>query len=117
MAVEQYENLVIGSGEAGKHMAWTLATLGQRTAIVERGRIGGACPNVACLPSKNVIHSAKVVSLVRRAAEFSIATGAIRIDMAGVFRRKQKMVDDETQAHLERFAASGAEVVKGEAHF
>jgi pyruvate/2-oxoglutarate dehydrogenase complex dihydrolipoamide dehydrogenase (E3) component len=67
--VENYENLVIGSGLAGKFSARTLAEAGRRVALVERGMLGGACPNVACLPSKNMIHSARVVALVRSAAE------------------------------------------------
>ena len=54
-SIEKYENLVIGSGGAGKFMAWTTAGAGRRTALVERGALGGACPNVACLPSKNLI--------------------------------------------------------------
>ena len=60
--IENYEILVIGSGEAGKYLAWTMAKAGHRTAVVERKYIGGSCPNIACLPSKNVIHSAKVAS-------------------------------------------------------
>ena len=83
-AAEKYDVLVLGSGTAGKLMAWTMAKEGRRTAVVERKYIGGACPNVACLPSKNVIHSAKVASLVRRLREFGIETGPISIDMAGV---------------------------------
>ena len=61
--IENYDVLVIGSGEAGKYLAWTLAGEGHRTAVVERKLIGGSCPNIACLPSKNVIYSAKVRSL------------------------------------------------------
>jgi pyruvate/2-oxoglutarate dehydrogenase complex dihydrolipoamide dehydrogenase (E3) component len=63
MTVEHYHNLVIGSGEAGKYLAWNLAKMGQKTTVVERSMIGGSCPNVACLPSKNVIYSAKAVCL------------------------------------------------------
>lgn len=57
---ERYEVLVLGSGEAGKYLAWALAKDGRRTVVVERRMVGGSCPNVACLPSKNVIHGAKV---------------------------------------------------------
>ena len=64
MKVENYQNFVIGSGEGGKLLGWTLAKIGQKSVVVERSMIGGSCPNVACLPSKNVIHSAKAVSLV-----------------------------------------------------
>lgn len=117
MSIEHYQNLVIGSGEAGKYLAWTLAKQGQQTVVVERSRIGGSCPNVACLPSKNVIHSAKAASLIARAAEFGIATGPVRIDMAGVFRRKQKMVEGLIELNLGNYRASGAELVMGEARF
>jgi len=55
---ERYDALIIGSGEAGKHIGWTMAQMGHRTAVVERKLIGGSCPNIACLPSKNIVHSA-----------------------------------------------------------
>ena len=71
---EEYDLVVLGSGEAGKILAWTLAAEGQRAAVIERRYLGGSCPNIACLPSKNVIHSAKVASYFRRGAEFGIAT-------------------------------------------
>ncbi|HTS16246.1 MAG TPA: FAD-dependent oxidoreductase [Verrucomicrobiae bacterium] len=117
MSVEQYQNVVIGSGEAGKYLAWTLAKMGQRTVVVERSRIGGSCPNVACLPSKNVIHSAKVASLVSRAGEFGIRTGPANVDMAGVFERKRRMVDGLIELNLGNYKASGAELVMGDARF
>jgi pyruvate/2-oxoglutarate dehydrogenase complex dihydrolipoamide dehydrogenase (E3) component len=60
--VEDYDVLVLGSSEAGKYLAWTLAFQGQKVAVVERSYVGGSCPNIAWLPSKNVIHSAKVAS-------------------------------------------------------
>jgi pyruvate/2-oxoglutarate dehydrogenase complex dihydrolipoamide dehydrogenase (E3) component len=64
MDIETVHNLVIGSGVAAKLVSWTLAKQGQKTVVVERSMIGGSCPNVACLPSKNVIYSAKALSLV-----------------------------------------------------
>jgi len=63
---KQYDIVVLGSGEGGKYIAWTMAKKGNRVAVIERKYIGGSCPNIACLPSKNVIHSAKVVDYVRR---------------------------------------------------
>lgn len=117
MTPEVFQNLIIGSGESGKYLAWTLAKMGQRTVVVERSLIGGSCPNIACLPSKNVIHSAKVASLVRRAAEFGMATGPLNVDMTGVFHRKKKMVDGLVELHLDRYKASGAELLIGEAQF
>ena len=121
-AAEKYDVLVLGSGTAGKLMAWTMAKEGRRTAVVERRYIGGACPNVACLPSKNVIHSAKVASLVRRHREFGIETGPISIDMAGVYARKRDMVDGIIQVHLDKYRAAldksrGDELILGDAAF
>ena len=55
-SLERFQNVVLGGGEAGKYIAWELARWGQPVAVVERGLIGGSCPNIACLPSKNVIH-------------------------------------------------------------
>jgi pyruvate/2-oxoglutarate dehydrogenase complex dihydrolipoamide dehydrogenase (E3) component len=115
--IERYEILVIGSGEAGKHLTWTMAQAGHRTAVVERKYIGGSCPNIACLPSKNVIRSAKANWFARQGAEYGIETGRVSTDMKGVLNRKRKMVEGEVQGHLERFKASGAELIKGEARF
>ena len=114
---ERYDALIIGSGEAGKHIAWTMAGTGHRTAVVERKLIGGSCPNIACLPSKNIVHSAKVASFARRAAEFGLELGSFRTDMAGVQRRKRKMVEGEIQGHLSLYKASGAELIMGSARF
>jgi pyruvate/2-oxoglutarate dehydrogenase complex dihydrolipoamide dehydrogenase (E3) component len=116
-AVENYQNLIIGSGEAGKYLAWSLARAGQRTAVVERKYVGGQCPNVACLPSKNVIYSARVVALARRGPEFGLESDSITTNMQGVQARKRKMVEGLVQMHLERYAASGAELIMGEGRF
>jgi pyruvate/2-oxoglutarate dehydrogenase complex dihydrolipoamide dehydrogenase (E3) component len=115
--IEKFENLVIGSGGAGKFVAWTMAGAGHRTAVVERWLLGGACPNVACLPSKNIIYSAKVISLARRGAEFGLQTGSMSVDMQTVQRRKRLMVEGLRQMHADRTNASGAELIMGNARF
>ncbi len=114
---EKYEILVLGSGEAGKWTAWTMAQQAHRTAMVERKWLGGSCPNIACLPSKNVIYSARVASLARRGAEFGLEMDQLRINMAGVQRRKREMVEKERQFHADRTAANGVELIMGEARF
>ncbi|MGO9602326.1 MAG: dihydrolipoyl dehydrogenase family protein [Candidatus Binataceae bacterium] len=111
---EKYEILVLGSGEAGKWTAWTMADEGHRTAMVERKWLGGSCPNIACLPSKNVIYSARVASLARRGAEFGLEMDQLRINMAGVQQRKRKMVEAEHQFHAKRTADAGIELIMGE---
>ena len=114
-SIENYDILVIGSGEAGKYLAWTMAGEGHRTAVVERKLIGGSCPNIACLPSKNIIHSAKVRSFTMRAAEFGVELESAVTSMKGVQARKRAMVDSLRQFHLDRYDASGAELIMGEA--
>ncbi len=121
-APEKFDVLVLGGGTAGKLAAWTMAKEGRRTAVVDRKYVGGSCPNVACLPSKNVIYSAKVASLVRRQREFGIETGPITIDMAGVYARKRDMVDGIIQVHLDKYRAAfdgqrGDELIFGDGTF
>jgi pyruvate/2-oxoglutarate dehydrogenase complex dihydrolipoamide dehydrogenase (E3) component len=115
--VEPIENVVLGGGEAGKYIAWELARQGRSTIVVERGLVGGSCPNIACLPSKNVIRSAKVADLVGHAAGYGIRTTPATTDMAGVRRRKREMVDGLIDVHRKRFAVPGLEFVLGEGRF
>jgi pyruvate/2-oxoglutarate dehydrogenase complex dihydrolipoamide dehydrogenase (E3) component len=114
---EKYDVLVLGSGTGGKLMAWTMAGEGKRTAVVERKLVGGSCPNIACLPSKNVIHSAKVASLFGRHQEFGVETGQVSVNMGGVRGRKRKMVDDLVALHLDLYKSSGAELIFGDGCF
>ena len=115
--IQQFDLLVIGSGEAGKNLGWAMAKAGRRTAVIERRLIGGSCPNIACMPSKNIIHSAKVAQLVGRGAEFGIKTESVTIDMTGVRAHKRLMVEGDVRLHLDLYKASGAELIMGEAHF
>jgi hypothetical protein len=86
--------------QRGTVLAWTMAKAGHRTAVVERRWIGGSCPNIACLPSKDVIWSAKVASLSGRGPEFGLPS-ASTVDMAAVRRRKRKLVEDMVNVHLD----------------
>ena len=104
---QRYEVLVLGSGAGGKLLAWHLAGSGRRTAVVERKWIGGSCPNVNCLPSKNEIWSARVADLVHHAAKFGLVTSPATIDMARVRQRKRDMVDGLVAMHLDKYRASG----------
>jgi len=114
---ERYDVVVLGSGTGGTLMARTMAKEGKRTAVVERKLIGGSCPNVACLPSKNVIHTAKVASLVGRHQEFGIHTGSVTVDMAGVYERKRKMVEGIVRVHLDKYHRFGDELILGDGKF
>ncbi len=114
---QRYEALVLGSGAGGKLLSWHMARAGHRTAVVERRWIGGSCPNINCLPSKNEIWSAKVADLVHHATAFGMVTGSTAIDMRRVRQRKRDMVDGLVAMHLDRYRASGAELIMGAARF
>jgi pyruvate/2-oxoglutarate dehydrogenase complex dihydrolipoamide dehydrogenase (E3) component len=114
---EQYEVLVLGSGAGGKLVAWHMAQAGRRTAVVERKWIGGSCPNIACMPSKNEIWTAKAAHFVHHAAEYGMTTGPVAVDMAVVRDRKRKMVEAQVAAHLRNYEASGTELIMGSARF
>src|SRR5499427_5519802 len=114
---EQFDILVLGSGAGGKLLAWHMARSGRRTAVVERRWIGGSCPNINCMPSKNEIWSAKVAHLVHQAAQFGLVTGPVAIDMATVRQRKRAMVDAQIAAHLQHYKTSGAALIMGTGHF
>ena len=90
---EPYEDLVLGSGAGGKLLTWHLAGSGRRVAVVERRYIGGSCPNINCLPSKNEIWSAKVADLLHHAAQYGVVTGSVAVDMGKVRQRQRAMVE------------------------
>ena len=114
---EHFDALVLGSGPGGNLLAWHSARSGQRVVVVERRYIGGSCPNIACMPSKNEIWSARIAYLVRHAAQFGTITGPVTTDMAKVRQRKRDMVEREIAAHSAPFKSSGAELVMGSGNF
>jgi pyruvate/2-oxoglutarate dehydrogenase complex dihydrolipoamide dehydrogenase (E3) component len=115
--LERFDALVLGSGQGGDLLAWHLARSGQRVAVVERRYIGGSCPNIACMPSKNEIWSARIAYLARRAAQFGTITGAVKTDMVKVRQRKRDMVDREIALYRAEFKSSGTDLVMGSGHF
>jgi pyruvate/2-oxoglutarate dehydrogenase complex dihydrolipoamide dehydrogenase (E3) component len=115
--LEEYDLVVLGSGAGGKLIAWTSAQKGQRVVVVERKYVGGSCPNIACLPSKNIIHSAKVASFFDRSDEFGISKENVHINMGAVRERKRQMVKNLVDIHLDNYKKSGAELVMGTGHF
>ena len=115
--VEHFDTLILGSGQGGKLLAWHLGRSGQRVAVVERQWVGGSCPAVACLPSKNEIWSARVAHLARHAGDFGTTTGPIAVDMAKVRERKRGMIEREAAFHVQAYASSGAELIMGSGHF
>src|ERR1700726_2393094 len=114
---EEFDLVILGGGTGSTIAAWTFAGEGKRVAVVDRKYIGGSCPNIACLPSKNIIHSAKVVDYFRRSKEFGIAHDGFTIEMSGVRERKRKMVVGLNEMYMENYRKTGAEFILGTGRF
>jgi len=114
---EEYDLVILGGGTGGTLAAWTFASQGQRVAVIERKYVGGSCPNIACLPTKNFIHSAKVASYLRRSHEFGIIHGDFTVNMRAVRERKRKMVSGWNDAYIANYRNSGAELILGSGSF
>jgi pyruvate/2-oxoglutarate dehydrogenase complex dihydrolipoamide dehydrogenase (E3) component len=116
-AIEDFDLVILGGGTGSTIAAWTFAGHGQRVAVVERKYIGGSCPNIACLPSKNVLHSAKVASYIRRSEEFGLFTHGLRVEMPVVRARKRAMVTGLNEMYLDHYKQTGAEFICGSGRF
>jgi len=114
---EEYDLVVLGSGAGAKLLAWTFASRGQRVAAIERKYIGGACPNIACLPSKNIIHTAQVAHYVRNSQDFGITSAGFTVNMPAVRDRKRRMVQGLVDTHLDLYRESGAELIMASGRF
>jgi pyruvate/2-oxoglutarate dehydrogenase complex dihydrolipoamide dehydrogenase (E3) component len=115
---EQFDAIVIGSGQGGTPLSRALADAGMRTALLERSHVGGTCINEGCTPTKTMVASARVAYLARRSADYGVASGDIAVDMAKVRQRKRDIVDsfrNGGQGRLERTA--NLSLIFGEASF
>jgi len=117
LALEDYDLVILGDGTGSTLAAWTFASQGQRVAVIERKYIGGSCPNIACLPSKNIIQSARVASYFRRGKEFGSVADGFHVDMRTVLARKRAMVWGLNDVYLDNFKQTGAEFILGSGRF
>lgn len=114
---DYFDVVILGSGQGGKLLAWHLGRSGKKVAVVERRWVGGSCPAVACMPSKNELWSARVAHLVRNGERFGTLADGVRTDMRKVRQRKQHMIDREIALHLRAYKESGAELIMGSGRF
>jgi len=114
---EVFDVLVLGSGEAGKYLSWSFGAEGKKVGLIERRYVGGSCPNIACLPSKNIVHSAKVAWYAQRLETFGMHKPPPGIDMGVVRERKRAMVKGLVDVHEKRFAANHVVFLHGEGEF
>src|ERR1700744_1886064 len=117
MAAEQFDVVILGSGQGGKLLAWHLGRSRKKVAVFKRRWVGGSCPAVACMPSKNEIWSARIAHLVRTAEQFGTIAENVKTDMRKVRSRKQDMIDREIAFHLNAYKESGAVLIMGSGRF
>jgi pyruvate/2-oxoglutarate dehydrogenase complex dihydrolipoamide dehydrogenase (E3) component len=116
--MQNYDAIVIGSGQGGSPMAHKLADLGQKVALIEREHLGGSCINYGCTPTKTMVASARVAHYARRGPEYGVNTGEVSIDFAKVIARKNEMVlqwRQGQQNHVDRRPT--LDLVRGHARF
>ena len=104
---ERYDAIVIGGGKGGKTLAMYLGKQNYKVALVERDplMIGGGCINVACIPTKTFIASARLVHSIREAAEFGIKVEGVSVDWAGVRKRVEGVVSEMRALNLKNFTS------------
>ena len=115
--VEQFEYVFLGGGKGGKTLAMELAKSGKRVAVVEEGMIGGSCINVACIPSKALIQTARIMHAVQSADILKGAASDAKVDMTEVHRRVRAVVDGMVDINAKAFEASGFDLILGTGHF
>ncbi|NBM15259.1 NAD(P)/FAD-dependent oxidoreductase [Streptomyces sp. GC420] len=115
--VEEFDLLVVGGGKAGKTLAMDRARAGQRVAMVERGLIGGTCVNVACIPTKALVTSARARRTLARGRELGLVVGDTGTDVERLREHKAEVVDGMIAINHKQFLDSGMDLVLGQARF
>lgn len=114
---EDFDAVIIGSGQGGNPLAEVLTAAGKKTAMIERRYAGGTCINTGCTPTKTMVASARVAYLARRAGDYGVDVGPVAIDMARVRERKRNVVLTSRHNREKRLANAHAEFIHGEASF
>lgn len=115
--IEDVDLLVIGGGKAGKSLAMDRARAGWKVAMVERDKIGGTCINVACIPTKALVGSARTVLAARQAEVMGVEVDEPLVSVDGLRQHKSSVVDGMVAAHKKMFADSGMDFILGTARF
>lgn len=103
---EEFDDVILGGGKGGKSLAMSLANAGHRVALIEQGQIGGSCINVACIPTKTMVASAKLIELAGRAEEFGVSLAPAAPSLTGVVGRKRRVVGGMVDTHRKLFTGT-----------
>lgn len=116
--VEKFDDIVLGGGKGGKSLAMALGPAGHKVALVERGQIGGTCINVACIPTKTMVASAKLIEMSANSEHFGVALEPARPSLAKIIERKERVVKGMVDAHWKLFTSTpNMELILGEGRF
>jgi pyruvate/2-oxoglutarate dehydrogenase complex dihydrolipoamide dehydrogenase (E3) component len=115
--MEDFDAIIIGSGQGGNPLAEALIAAGKKTAMIERQDVGGTCINRGCTPTKTMVASARVAYLARRGADYGVHTGPVTVDMGRVRERKRAIVSSFRQSREKRLEKVHADLIRGEASF
>ncbi|MPZ53826.1 MAG: mercuric reductase [Acidimicrobiia bacterium] len=116
--VEDVDLLVVGGGKAGKSLAMDRARAGWSVVMVERDKVGGTCINVACIPTKSLVGSARTLLSARHAARMGVAIdGDPSVSLEALRHHKESVVDGMVSSHESMFIASAMDFVLGTAGF
>jgi pyruvate/2-oxoglutarate dehydrogenase complex dihydrolipoamide dehydrogenase (E3) component len=116
--MSSHDAVIIGTGQSGKPLALALGRAGWKVAVIEREHVGGTCINVGCTPTKTMVASGRVAYLARRAPDYGVKTGSVKVDLRGVLKRKSSVVErfrNYGQKSLEK--ADNVDLIFGEARF
>jgi pyruvate/2-oxoglutarate dehydrogenase complex dihydrolipoamide dehydrogenase (E3) component len=115
--VENFDAIVIGSGQGGNPLAGALAAAGKKTALIERQDVGGTCINRGCTPTKTMVASARAAYMARRGADYGVRLGPVTVDMGRVRERKRAIVRSFREGGEKRLEKAHVELIRGEASF
>lgn len=109
-----YDLIVLGAGPGGYEAAAHAGEMGKKVALIEKKHIGGICLNAGCIPTKTLLHSAKILQLCKEAENYGTKTGKLEIDYGQIQKRKREVVSLLAKGIEGKLKRSGVETIWGE---
>src|SRR6516225_4991296 len=114
----KYDAIIVGSGQGGNPLAYSLADLGWSVALIEKKYLGGTCINTGCTPTKTMVHRAQVAHYARNAARWGVSTTGVTVDLAKIVAQKEEVVLSFRGGHQRRVdARKNLRLYRGHARF
>lgn len=114
MAEQNYDLVVLGAGSGGYAAALRAAELGMSVGLIEKGKVGGTCLHVGCIPTKALLHSAEIADDARDAARFGVKATFEGIDMSAVTAYRESIVASKWKGLQGLIKARGITTIQGE---